>query len=195
MRRQPRAAAHSIPPLSAPRNSQVPRTRVTAAARFGFDAFAISRISFGSGRDEAPVASPSGERARRSEVPQSSEMYGRWRGQRPMFGRLPWFALERRRRALRLLVFFDIGLPCYGSRGRPPTAMQLNGQRRRSAIVARHQCNGGSQAHFGPNRGDPPPGCTASFGSLTRSGPSSAHAASRSSTLITSPQNSASPRS
>ena len=26
-----------------------------------------------------------------------------------MFGRLPWFAFERRRRALRLLVFFDIG--------------------------------------------------------------------------------------
>jgi len=25
-----------------------------------------------------------------------------------MFGRLPWFALERRRRALRFLVFFDI---------------------------------------------------------------------------------------
>ena len=28
---------------------------------------------------------------------------------RPMLGRLPWFALERRRRALRFLVFFDIG--------------------------------------------------------------------------------------
>jgi hypothetical protein len=25
-----------------------------------------------------------------------------------MFGRLPWFALERRMRALRFLVFFDI---------------------------------------------------------------------------------------
>jgi hypothetical protein len=26
-----------------------------------------------------------------------------------MFGRLPWLALERRMRALRFLVFFDIG--------------------------------------------------------------------------------------
>jgi hypothetical protein len=26
----------------------------------------------------------------------------------PMFGRLPWFALDRRRRALRFLVFFDM---------------------------------------------------------------------------------------
>lgn len=29
---------------------------------------------------------------------------------RPMLGRLPWFAFERRRRALRFFVFFDIGL-------------------------------------------------------------------------------------
>jgi len=28
---------------------------------------------------------------------------------RPMLGRLPWFALERRSLALRFLVFFDIG--------------------------------------------------------------------------------------
>jgi hypothetical protein len=35
---------------------------------------------------------------------------------------LPWFAFERRRRALRLLVFFDIVLSGYGSRGHPPTA-------------------------------------------------------------------------
>ena len=33
-----------------------------------------------------------------------------------MFGRLPWFALERRRRALRFLVFFDIGRRVYGRR-------------------------------------------------------------------------------
>jgi len=33
-----------------------------------------------------------------------------------MFGRLPWFALERRRRALRFLVFFDIGPRVYGRR-------------------------------------------------------------------------------
>jgi hypothetical protein len=27
-----------------------------------------------------------------------------------MLGRLPWFAFERRSRALRFLVFFDIGM-------------------------------------------------------------------------------------
>ncbi len=32
-----------------------------------------------------------------------------------MFGRLPWFALERRRRALRFLVFFDIGAESTGA--------------------------------------------------------------------------------
>jgi hypothetical protein len=31
-----------------------------------------------------------------------------------MLGRLPWFALLRRIRALRLLVFFDIGIQAYG---------------------------------------------------------------------------------
>ena len=34
-----------------------------------------------------------------------------------MLGRLPWFALERRMRALRFLVFLDMGIK--GS-GRPP---------------------------------------------------------------------------
>jgi hypothetical protein len=32
---------------------------------------------------------------------------------RPMLGRLPWFAFERRSRALRFLVFFDIGMRAY----------------------------------------------------------------------------------
>gem|GEM_PF-3823222 len=45
-----------------------------------------------------------------------------------MLGRLPWFAFERRRRALRLLVFFDIGLSGYGSRGDPPTALSARPQ-------------------------------------------------------------------
>ena len=31
-----------------------------------------------------------------------------------MFGRLPWLALERRMRALRFLVFFDIGAKAIG---------------------------------------------------------------------------------
>ena len=31
-----------------------------------------------------------------------------------MFGRLPWLALERRIRALRFLVFFDIGVKAIG---------------------------------------------------------------------------------
>ena len=33
-----------------------------------------------------------------------------------MFGRLPWLALERRMRALRFLVFFDIGVKAIGQR-------------------------------------------------------------------------------
>ena len=32
-----------------------------------------------------------------------------------MFGRLPWFAFERRRRALRFLVFFDIAAESTGA--------------------------------------------------------------------------------
>ena len=32
-----------------------------------------------------------------------------------MLGRLPWFALERRRRALRFLVFFDMRFHSSGS--------------------------------------------------------------------------------
>ena len=32
-----------------------------------------------------------------------------------MFGRLPWFAFERRKRALRFLVFFDIGAESTGA--------------------------------------------------------------------------------
>jgi hypothetical protein len=31
-----------------------------------------------------------------------------------MFGRLPWLAFERRMRALRFLVFFDIGAKAIG---------------------------------------------------------------------------------
>jgi len=37
-----------------------------------------------------------------------------------MLGRLPWFAFERRRRALRFLVFFDIGATRYGETGAIP---------------------------------------------------------------------------
>ena len=36
-----------------------------------------------------------------------------------MFGRLPWLAFERRMRALRFLVFFDIGVEAIGEWGRP----------------------------------------------------------------------------
>ncbi len=41
---------------------------------------------------------------------------------RPMFGRLPWLALLRRRRALRFLVFFDIGFEPIGRTPVAPTA-------------------------------------------------------------------------
>ena len=48
-----------------------------------------------------------------SAGPRSTTSCGRTDGgldqPRPMLGRLPWFALERRMRALRFLVFFDIG--------------------------------------------------------------------------------------
>jgi hypothetical protein len=32
-----------------------------------------------------------------------------------MFGRLPWLAFERRRRALRFFVFFDMGTQAIGA--------------------------------------------------------------------------------
>ena len=56
-----------------------------------------------------------------------------WRAQglpvrqpRPMLGRLPWLALLRRRRALRFLVFFDIGSDAYRATSpRDPTGRQL----------------------------------------------------------------------
>ncbi len=38
-----------------------------------------------------------------------------------MLGRLPWFAFERRSRALRFLVFFDIGSTRYEPRTANPT--------------------------------------------------------------------------
>jgi CubicO group peptidase (beta-lactamase class C family) len=40
--------------------------------------------------------------------------------QRPMLGRLPWFAFERRRRALRFLVFFDMGVEPIGAGSQVP---------------------------------------------------------------------------
>ncbi len=36
-----------------------------------------------------------------------------------MFGRLPWLAFERRMRALRFLVFFDIGVKTIGQKPEP----------------------------------------------------------------------------
>ena len=40
-----------------------------------------------------------------------------------MFGRLPWLALERRMRALRFLVFFDIGVKAIGQGPQRHTAV------------------------------------------------------------------------
>ncbi len=50
---------------------------------------------------------------------------------RPMFGRLPWFAFERRSFALRFFVFFDIGSRCYrrGPAGHPSGPPIAGGQR------------------------------------------------------------------
>jgi hypothetical protein len=45
----------------------------------------------------------------------------------PVLGRLPWLALLRRMRALRLLVFFDIGMRVYGL----PRALTRDDQCRR----------------------------------------------------------------
>ena len=42
-----------------------------------------------------------------------------------MLGRLPWFAFERRRRALRFLVFFDIGIRVYGWPGGLTTVRRM----------------------------------------------------------------------
>ena len=57
----------------------------------------------GSGRRRPHAGSAGRDRAPSQRVGQP----------RPMFGRLPWFALERRMRALALLVLFDIGRPGY----------------------------------------------------------------------------------
>ncbi len=46
---------------------------------------------------------------------------------RPMLGRLPWFALLRRRRALRFLVFFDMGTNPTGLLPRDPTEQFVDG--------------------------------------------------------------------
>ena len=47
---------------------------------------------------------------------------------RPTFGRLPWLAFERRMRALRFLVFFDIAGAAYGVR--PPLRQVVAGRLR-----------------------------------------------------------------
>ena len=57
------------------------------------------------GRDEAPVPRLGGRTAGARRVVGSML---RGRQPRPMLGRLPWFAFERRSRALRFLVFFDM---------------------------------------------------------------------------------------
>ena len=62
---------------------------------------------------------------------------GDGRQPRPMLGRLPWLALDRRSRALRFLVFFDIRRRVYGCAGRLPraadeTAVVTTGERPRS---------------------------------------------------------------
>ena len=63
-----------------------------------------------------------------------------------MFGRLPWLALERRMRALRFLVFFDIGVKAIGQRprchkadlGRPPHVVANRIGRAVLAMVRTH---------------------------------------------------------
>jgi hypothetical protein len=47
-----------------------------------------------------------------------------------MFGRLPWLAFERRMRALRFLVFFDIGVKAIGQmpQRHKPLNQQMGGQ-------------------------------------------------------------------
>ena len=40
-----------------------------------------------------------------------------------MLGRLPWFAFERRSRALRFFVFFDIGTTRYEAQAANPTGV------------------------------------------------------------------------
>ena len=60
-----------------------------------------------------------GSRRRPHAAPAGAASSTCWFGQpRPMLGRLPWLALERRSRDLRFFVFFDIGERVYG-RARP----------------------------------------------------------------------------
>ena len=58
-----------------------------------------------------------------------------------MFGRLPWLAFERRRRALRFLVFFDMAEQAIGSGtspARPTTRVRHPvGIRRRAHVLHR----------------------------------------------------------
>ena len=61
---------------------------------------------------------------------------------RPMLGRLPWFALLRRRRALRFLVFFDIAFE--------PIVATPSPQRGRSFCVALLRANPVQQLLEGP---------------------------------------------
>ena len=65
-----------------------------------------------------------------------------------MFGRLPWLALERRMRALRFLVFFDIGVKAIGQQPKRhkafiPVATWLcrwNTELRPHLLWNRHRC-------------------------------------------------------
>jgi len=54
-----------------------------------------------------------------------------------MFGRLPWLAFERRMRALRFLVFFDIGVKAIGQ----------SPERHKAWAVANGGANPGASGH------------------------------------------------
>ena len=64
-------------------------------------------------------------------------------GQRPMFGRLPWLALERRSLDLRFFVFLDIGVEATGHEDGPAKQPPS----RLTAQAARVQANSSSAGH------------------------------------------------
>ena len=80
---------------------------------------------------------------------------------RPMLGRLPWLALDRRSRALRFLVFFDIGERVYG-RVRSVRQGVLDGGHER----------GSSGVTIGPKRVIEPSASTRNFSKFQRMSPS-----------------------
>ena len=85
---------------------------------------------------------------------------------RPMLGRLPWLALERRSRALRFFVFLDIAIRVYGWTDRS------HGAQAGSASSMAPTSSGADGATIGLNLVIEPSGATRNFSKFHRMSPS-----------------------